>query len=287
MNEPTSLDLDATGPWLRWAASRLSSVSDTARLEAELLLACFAGRSRASVMAHPEVRIDSSVAAELAKAVDRRARGEPLAYIVGRKEFFALDLTVGAGVLVPRPETELVVEAALARHPAHGAHVLDLGTGSGAIALALKSERTDLHVTAVDSSVAALAIAKRNGMRLGLEVAWLQSQWFRELGQRRFELIVSNPPYVRHDQLMRDPLLRHEPRAALDGGADGLAAYRAILRDAGAYLEPGGAVVLEHGFDQRPDLIALAAEHSFAVVDMADDLAGQPRVVTLGRPDRD
>jgi release factor glutamine methyltransferase len=271
------------GDLVAWAEARLSAVSDAARLEAEVLLADSTGLNRAAVMAHPELALDSAQAARLAAFVARRSRGEPLAYIVGRREFYSLPLAVTAAVLVPRPETELLVEAALQQHPAMTARVLDLGTGSGAIALALKSERPEWEVTAIDCSLAALEIARLNAMRLGLEVCWLQSDWFAAIADLSFDLIVSNPPYVPS----RDPhfaaALGHEPRIALDGGADGLEAYRSILSEAAAYLAPQGKILFEHGYDQRAALIELAAMHSWSAVAALDDLAGQPRVAVFNR----
>jgi release factor glutamine methyltransferase len=270
-----------------WAGARLAPVSDCARLEAELLLGTAAGLDRASIMAHPERRVASSEAAWLLAAVDRRSRGEPLAYILGRREFYSLDLAVDAGVLVPRPETELLVERALASEPAPGARVLDLGTGSGALALALKCARPDFAVLGTDCSPQALAVARRNGTALGLDVTWLQSDWFAALGGQQFDLIVSNPPYVRSDDSHFATALRHEPRLALDGGEDGLDAYRAILGEAAAHLTGNGVVIFEHGFAQREALTELAAACGFTRTDAVADLAGLPRAAVFRVAARD
>jgi release factor glutamine methyltransferase len=264
-----------------WAEARLEAVSATARLDAEVLLAESAGLSRARVMAFPERSLTEAQAARLAAGVARRSRGEPLAYVVGHKEFYALPLAVNGDVLVPRPETALLVDAALALPLRQGARVLDLGTGSGAIALALKSQREDIDVCGVDFSATALEIARRNAAALGLAVRWRRSDWFAGLTAERFDLVVTNPPYVASGDLDLEDALAHEPRAALDGGVDGLDAYRMILPEAASHLAPGATILLEHGFDQRERLVELAAAQSFSVVLALDDLAGLPRVLGL------
>jgi release factor glutamine methyltransferase len=272
-----------TAALLASAVAALAVRSGTAALDAELLLAFVTARSRSSLRAFPERAIGVAEAQRFAALVARRAAGEPLAYLTGVREFFSLELGVAPEVLVPRPETELLVDTVLAaaalqpRAPA----VVDLGTGSGAIALAVKQSRRDAIVTAVDSSAAALAVARGNGARLGLDVRWLQSDWFAALGNETFDVVASNPPYVRSADVVGD--LVHEPRQALDGGADGLDAYRAILAAAPAHLNEGGVVVLEHGYDQREVLAPLAAQFGFAVQAAHDDLAGRARVLVLAR----
>jgi release factor glutamine methyltransferase len=272
---PASL---ATEDQLAWAVSRLEPVTATARLEAELLLAELAGLRRAAVIAHPERNLSAEQASRLAAVVARRRRGEPLAYIVGHKEFFSLGLSVRADVLVPRPETELLVEAALSRLPGGTVRVLDLGTGSGAIALALKNERPELAVFGVDCEQAALVVAAENAAALGLDVRWIRSDWFSALDGEQFALIVSNPPYVRTDDAHFNTGLAHEPRIALDGGPDGLDAYRRILLGASAHLVRDGWLIFEHGFDQRDALTVLAAASGFRLEAGIEDLAGLPRV---------
>jgi release factor glutamine methyltransferase len=265
---------------LNWAERELRGVSDSARLDAELLLADSAGVTRATLIAHPERVVGATEAQRLAVAVSRRAQGEPLAYITGRREFYSIDLAVDASVLVPRPETELLVEHALVGLPTGRARVLDLGTGSGAIALAIKRERPVCDVVGVDVSAAAIAVARGNASRLGLDVRFVESDWFAALDGERFDAIVANPPYV----ASADPAfaaLAHEPRAALDGGADGLDAYRAILAAAPAHLEAGGALLVEHGADQRRALTAMAPGAGLAVAAIVDDLAGLPRLLVL------
>jgi release factor glutamine methyltransferase len=268
---------------LAGGARRLSAVSETPRLDAELLLAFATGRTRSALLAFPERLLEPSGQKLFTALLARRARGEPLAYLTEEREFFSLPLTVSPDVLIPRAETELLVELALAalasvRQPA----VLDLGTGSGAIALAIKRARSDALVTATDRSAAALAIAGRNAARVALDVRFIESHWFEKLGGETFDVIVSNPPYVRSAEITGG--LAFEPRLALDGGADGLDAYRALLADAAAHLSPRrGVLLIEHGADQRAELIALAHVHHWRVAAAHDDLAGRPRVLELER----
>jgi release factor glutamine methyltransferase len=264
--------------WAAWAEALLDPVTDIPRLEAELLIAESSGLGRASIIAHPDRVLNPDVASLLEALVTRRASGEPLAYIVGKKEFYSLSFSVGPAVLVPRPETETLVDAALERIPRDDAKVLDLGTGSGAIALALKHERPDLDVTAVDIDPAALEIARANAKAMGLAVNWLRSDWFAALGDQRFDLIVSNPPYVASDDAHFDQGLDYEPRIALDGGKDGLDAYREIFEHAKAYLAPNGLLLVEHGFDQREAVATLARSVGLRLETGIDDLAGLPRV---------
>lgn len=267
-----------------WAEAEIASVTDAGRLEAELLLADSAGIGRTSVMAHPERRIGPEQASRLEAAVERRRRGEPLAYILGSKEFFSLPLQVTASVLVPRPETELLVEAALARLTREGVRLLDLGTGSGAIALALKHARPDLTITAVDCDRSALEVARANARRLDLEIRFLESDWFSGLAGQRFELIVSNPPYVASADRHLDTALAFEPRVALDGGVDGLDAYRRIFADVSQHLAPDARLLVEHGHDQREAVVGLARAEGLSLEAVLDDLAGLPRVASLRGP---
>jgi peptide chain release factor 1 len=270
------------GVLLASAERALRPHSPTPRLDAEVLLAFCACLPRASLLAFPERSVSAPAAAHFAAAVARRARGEPVAYVRGEKEFYSLTLLVTPSVLVPRADTELLVDTALhCLSAAPRRTVLDVGTGSGAIALAIKQQRPDVEVTAADCDPGALAVARENARRLGLEIRCVESYWLDSLHGRRFDLIVSNPPYVRSGDPALAGELRHEPRVALDGGGDGLAAYRAILAAAPRHLEPHGLLLLEHGFDQRADVLALARASGLQTVAVHDDLAGVPRVAVF------
>ena len=242
--------------------------------EARLLLAAATGFSEASVLAHGERSLPPEVETAYLQMLARRAGGEPVAYILGRKEFYGLELAVNPAVLIPRPETELLVELALEHE---FASAVDLGTGSGAIALALKRNRPAARIVAVDSSAAALVVARRNAARHGLEIDFRHGPWFEPLGEARYDLIVANPPYV----AAGDPhleALRHEPPGALVSGADGLDAIREILRAAPAHLRPGGRLLIEHGAGQDAAVRELMGMAGLAECRTWPDLAGIPRV---------
>jgi len=264
------------------ATKLLAAVSDSPRLDAELLLAFVTRRTRSAVIAFPERALDPAGARLFSALLERRARGEPLAYLTGEREFFSLPLAVSSEVLIPRAETELLVERALAVvASAARPTVLDVGTGSGAIALSLKRARGDARVTAADRSAAALAVARRNATQLALDVRFVESHWFEKLGGEIFDVVVSNPPYVRSIDVKG--ALAFEPRLALDGGADGLDAYRVLFARAQEHLTAGGALLVEHGVEQRAELMALAEENGWRVSAAHDDLAGRPRVLELVR----
>jgi release factor glutamine methyltransferase len=261
--------------------ARLRRVTDQPRREAEILLGAALGRSRAWLLAHADERILDCDATDRYEAhVTRRARGEPVAYILGEKEFWSLALEVTRGVLVPRPETERVVELALG-HLAHdaGQRVLDLATGSGAIALAIAHERRRARVIGTDISGAALAVARRNAQKLELRnVSFTQGDWFEPVGRERFDLIVSNPPYIADGDARVEPAVRrYEPRDALYSGSDGLDALRLIVASAPAHLAPGGWLVVEHGDQQGPAVRQLLAAAGFTAVATHQDLAGRDR----------
>ncbi|HVI60317.1 MAG TPA: peptide chain release factor N(5)-glutamine methyltransferase [Luteimonas sp.] len=253
--------------------------------EAALLLAHLLGRDRGWLYAHGDAAVPAEAAGRFEALVARRAAGEPVAYLVGRRGFWRFDLAVTPDTLVPRPETELLVELALARIPADAAaRVADLGTGSGAIALAIAFERPRAAVVATDRSAAALEVARGNAEALGLgNVAFRAGDWLQPLAGERFDAIASNPPYIADgDAHLREGDLRFEPRGALASGADGLDAIRAIVRDAPAHLHPGGWLLFEHGWDQGDAARALLCDGGFAEVDTQRDLEGRDRV-TLGR----
>lgn len=242
--------------------------------EARVLLSHVSGLPQASLLAHPESDLPEEVAASYRALCARRKSGEPIAYIVGSKEFYSLELQVGPAVLIPRPETELLVELAL-RHEFEGA--VDLGTGSGAIALALKKNRPAARIVAVDASARALETAKRNAAKLGLEVEFRHGRWFEPLGTQRFDLIVANPPYV----AVGDPHLAglaFEPQEALVAGVDGLDAIREIAAHACARLLPGGWLLVEHGRGQEEAVRALLSSGGLEEVATWPDLAGIGRV---------
>ncbi len=267
------------------ARERLRERHDSARLDAEVLLAWLLERDRSFLHAHPEHVLDAELAGRYQALVERRAAGEPVAYLIGEREFWSLPLRVTPDVLIPRPETELLVEQALAHIPADAEYaVADLGTGSGAIALAIARERPRCRVRATDRSPEALEVAEANAKRLGIaNVEFAAGNWGQALGERRFDLVVSNPPYV----VSGDPHLtrgdaRHEPRTALQAGPDGLDAIRVIGFQAKRHLVAGGWLLLEHGFDQGKAVRALLQRYRYSDIATVDDLAGQPRV-SLGR----
>jgi release factor glutamine methyltransferase len=254
-----------------------------ARLEAQVLLGHALGQSRAYLIGHAADTPAPAQVGQFQALLERRQAGEPVAYILGEREFFSLTFQVTPAVLIPRPETELLVELALARLPESSpCRVLDLGTGSGAVAIAIARHRPLAHVAAVDQSAAALEVARRNAARLGAgNVRFLQGDWYDPLGEERFDLIVSNPPYIAAvDPHLAQGDLRFEPAAALASGADGLDAIRAIV--ARARLNPGGWLLFEHGYDQAAACRELLARAGFQEVGSEADLAGIPRV-TFGR----
>jgi release factor glutamine methyltransferase len=242
--------------------------------EARLLLAAATGFSEASVLAHPERELPQGIEKSFAEMAARRAAGEPVAYILGHKEFYGLELTVTPAVLIPRPETELLVDLTLGRAPAS---VLDVGTGSGAIALAVKRHLPSARVVATDASAAALEVAKRNSVKLGIDIELRHGRWFEPVAGERFEAILCNPPYV----VVGDPhlpALSFEPRFAFEAGADGLEAFRAVVGEAPRHLLPGGWLLLEHGAGQHEAVRTLLEAAGLETRESWPDLAGIPRV---------
>lgn len=247
--------------------------------EARLLLAEASGFSEASVLAYPERELPAPLEAGFAAMAARRRAGEPIAYIVGRREFYGLPLVVGPAVLIPRPETELLVELAFERLRVDApVDVIELGTGCGAIALAIKRQRPRARVVAVECSAAALEYARRNAAKLGIEIELSHGQWFEPVGGERFDLVVSNPPYVAlEDPHLKQGDVRFEPRQALVSGVDGLDALREITQGAPAHLEPGGWLLLEHGIGQDGPVRQLLYAAGFESVSSWPDLAGIAR----------
>ena len=252
----------------------------TPNLDAELLLAHALEVGRARLRSHPEEVPAAGAAARFLALIERRAAGEPVAYILGRKGFWTLELSISPAVLVPRPETELLVERALALHSDGDARVADLGTGSGAIALALASARARWQIVATDVSAEALAVARANAAALGLpRVEMLQGDWLACLRGRTFNLLLSNPPYVAADDpVLRTSELMREPRLALVAAQDGLAALRAIVLHAPDHLQPGGWLLLEHGAAQAAAVAGALVARGFAQVRSHRDLAGRERM---------
>ncbi|OGS85791.1 MAG: protein-(glutamine-N5) methyltransferase, release factor-specific [Gallionellales bacterium GWA2_59_43] len=338
MNSPIQNILRNDGKQLE---SALSLDSITARIEVQMLLQHVLGVARAYLLAHPERVLDEAETATYRALLQRRLAGEPLAYILGEREFFGLDFKVTPATLIPRPDTELLVELALQRipspqpsekttsqstrpsknngqvdgYPASGRgsvfRVLDLGTGSGAIALSIAHSRPDAQVTAVDASADALAVAQENARRLLAQhksahtstkpsvlsrvegsvrtdlceaavignVRFVHSDWFESLAGERYDLIVSNPPYIEDaDAHLVQGDLRFEPRSALASGADGLDDIRRILKDAKEHLDEGGWLLFEHGYDQAARVRELLAASGYAEVFSARDLSGIERV---------
>lgn len=250
------------------------------RLEAQILLLHSAGRptqDRAWLLAHTGDHASGALAEHFLHLCQRRLKGEPVAYLTGRKAFYGLDLHINPAVLDPRDDTETLVDWALDILPlASAAQVLDLGTGSGAIALAIQAHRPTVQVNAVDASAAALEVAQRNAQQLRLPVKFWLGSWFTPLAQQRFDVIVSNPPYI----AAADPhlqALQHEPLSALASGADGLDDIRHIIAHAPAYLRAGGHLLLEHGFDQAQAVAQILAQAGFIQIEHRQDLSGHMR----------
>jgi release factor glutamine methyltransferase len=266
------------------ATQRLSHSSESPRLDAEILLCRTIDMPRSYLFAHPEDELDDLTAERFASVLERRLGGEPMAYIMGTREFWSHELLVSPATLVPRPETELLVELALREIPRKAEwQILDLGTGSGAIAVAIAGERRMCQVTAVDISADALAVARENVRILTLGNVELElGSWTEPVRNRRFNVIVSNPPYVRsNDEALRK--LQHEPQSALAAGADGLDAIRVLAAECGAILADEGVLLIEHGAEQPVAVAELLEEHGWADICCHNDLAGLPRVTVARR----
>ncbi len=263
------------------AQGRLQSSSESARLDAEVLLAHVIEKSRTYLHTWPEHLITDEQLTHYQQVIQRRAQGEPVAYLTGRQEFWSLSLKVTPATLIPRPETELLVEKALEKIPVHGRlHVLDLGTGSGAIALAIAKERTMCHVVAVDMSAEALEVAAHNANEHSIQnVEFLQSDWFSKLVLPKFDLILANPPYICDDDphLYQDSI-RFEPVTALTAGTDGLHDLRLIINQAKPYLTQQGWLLVEHGYDQATAVQALLIAAGYHEIADFNDYAGQARL---------
>jgi len=264
---------------LATGTEQLRSISDSPRLDTELLLARALDVARSYLFAHPEDSLDPAAVARFSSAMERRAQGMPIAYITGEKEFWSMLLTVTPDTLVPRPETEVLVDQVLQRVPQGGEFaVLDLGTGCGAIALAVGKERPNCNVTATDVSDAALLVARENANRHAVaNIEFLSGDWTAPVAGRSFDVIVSNPPYVPDADPDLDRL-QFEPRAALASGTDGLDAIRWISAAALTVLRSGGTLLIEHGETQQDAVAAILAADGWQDISHVKDLAGKPRV---------
>lgn len=282
-NEPVS-DSPTLAEVIQQAIQNIQIKTDNPKLEAEVLLCAVLGKTRSYLRAHPERRLSEPLLENFQALIAQRAAGQPVAYLLGTREFWSRPFTVSHDTLIPRPETELLIERTLNLLPEGSPRrVLELGTGSGIIAITLKLERPENAVTAVELSEAALAIARKNAEHLeASEVTFLSGSWFEPIqGALRFDLIVSNPPYIAENDphLVQGDLL-HEPQMALRSGPEGLDALRHIIQTAPAFLNPGGSVLVEHGYQQSADVAELMTAAGFQTIKHFEDLQGYLRVST-------
>lgn len=268
--------------WLADASAQLTQ-SESSRRDAEILLGFVTGKSRTFIFAFDETPISESQRQQLSALLARRKNGEPIAYLTGEREFWSLLLKVSPVTLIPRPDTERLVELALERIPAAGGKILDLGSGTGAIALALASERHDCQVTGVDYQLAAVELAQHNAVRLNINNAeFIQSDWYSSLSGQQFALIVSNPPYIdSQDPHLQQGDVRFEPESALIAGEQGLADIRYITEQSKTHLMPGGWLLFEHGWQQASAVRGIFQRNGFSHIATFNDYAGNERV-TLG-----
>ena len=270
---------------IRWAAGQFAACSESPRLDAELLLAHCLEKPRSYLYSWPEHPLDEPCWQRFQQLVRQRLQPTPVAYLLGRREFFSLEYAINPAVLVPRPETELLIELALQRIPAADSwRVCDLGTGSGIIAVTVASQRPACRVSACDLDPRCLALARDNAHRHGVEVEFFESDWYLGLAPgARFDLILSNPPYIAagHPFLSRGDLPA-EPRLALTPGPSGLEALRTIIAGAPDFLEPGGWLMIEHGYDQQLPVAELMAAAGFVDIRCENDASDLPRA-SVGR----
>lgn len=255
--------------------------SDSARLDAEILLAHALQKPRSHLFAWPEKIPTPAQQARFLALAKQRAAGQPVAYLTGHQEFWSMDLHITPDVLIPRPETELLVELALQRLPDKQAQVAELGTGSGAIALALASERPAWAITATDISQAALDVARRNAHRLGRSITWCHGNWCHALPAQKYDLIISNPPYIaENDPHLKQGDICFEPEQALSSGPTGLTDLQTIATTAVKFLKPGAWLQLEHGYNQQSDVTRILEQAGYQNIETQQDLAGHPRVTS-------
>ncbi|YCH32335.1 peptide chain release factor N(5)-glutamine methyltransferase [Erwinia sp. D4-22] len=265
--------------WLKAACAALCG-GESPKRDAEVLLSFVTGKSRSWLMAFDETQLDAAQLAQLNALIARRARGEPVAHLTGEREFWSLPLTVSPVTLIPRPDTEILVEQALARLPDYAVDILDLGTGTGAVALAIASERPDCQVIGVDRVAEAVQLAQHNAQKLQIaNAAFLRSDWFSALAGKKFALIVSNPPYIdAADAHLQQGDVRFEPLSALVADDLGLADIRHIAQAARHYLLPQGALLLEHGWQQGESVRTILSAQNYQAVATCQDYAGHDRV---------
>lgn len=274
---------------IKTSSQQLENISDSPRLDAEVLLAHSLQKNRTYLATWSDKALTQIEISAFNKLLKRRQQGEPIAHITGTREFWSLDLQVSKDTLIPRPETELMVEEILQRYPqTSDIHLLDLGTGSGAIALALASERPDWNIVATDQSTAALDIAKQNAQQLALNnIQFYAGNWFAALDKQgkkkpQFDIIASNPPYIpRLDPHLSQGDVRFEPISALASGDDGLDDIRLICQQSAEHLKHNGILIIEHGFDQKEEMQAIFTDSGYKRIEKIADLAGKPRI-TLG-----
>lgn len=269
--------------WLQQAIAQLQE-SESPRRDAEILLGYVTGKARTFILAFGETKLTAAHQQELSVLLARRVKGEPVAHLVGEREFWSLPLRVSPVTLIPRPDTECLVEQALARMPATPCSVLDLGTGTGAIALAIASERPDCDIMALDLIPEAVELARDNASRLGItNVQVLQSNWFSALNTQRFAVIVSNPPYIDgEDPHLSQGDVRFEPRSALVADNHGFADLRTLIESSRDFLEPGGWLLLEHGWQQAAQTRELFTDAGYTEIQSCQDYGGNDRL-TVGR----
>ncbi|BBQ83612.1 MULTISPECIES: peptide chain release factor N(5)-glutamine methyltransferase [unclassified Klebsiella] len=274
--------------WREWLQQAIATLQggESPRRDAEILLGHVIGKSRTQILAFDETTLSAAQAETLTQLLARRQNGEPIAHLVGSREFWSLPLFVSPATLIPRPDTECLVEQALARLPQRPCRILDLGTGTGAVALALASERPDCQLTAVDYIADAAALAQRNADHLGItNVTIMQSDWFSALSPQRFAMIVSNPPYIdEQDEHLSQGDVRFEPKTALVAGDSGLADLAHIVNQGRDWLEPGGYMLLEHGWRQGAAVRALFTSAGYAQVQTCRDYGDNDRLTLAQWP---
>ena len=273
---------------LKQATSTLAA-SDSAYLDAELLLAHCLDKNRTYLHTWPEKQLDSNQLASFNALLEKRLTDYPVAYLLGKKSFWTLDLIVTPDVLIPRPETELLVELALEKiKDIKKPRILDLGTGSGAIALALASEKTSAKIIATDHSESALLVAKANAieLKLDLQVSFIKSNWLKEVTERNFDLIVSNPPYIDPEDTHLVGTIRHEPLQALIADNHGMQDIEKIIHNSHPFLKTGGCLILEHGFDQSEKTSYLLSKNHYSEIQSFTDLNGNWRVCLANKDKR-